>query len=79
MAYIKYKIYKNTSSAGVMNKFYACAYHDEPPMAAREALNRAAATYRWDDRAKKMCPAVTNHGFRLLYIRESVRKAFNNK
>ena len=29
MAYIKYKIYKNTGSAGVMNKFYARAYHDE--------------------------------------------------
>ena len=30
MAYIKYKIYKNTSSARVMNKFYARAYHGRP-------------------------------------------------
>ena len=29
MAYIKYKIYKNTGSAGVKDKFYARAYHDE--------------------------------------------------
>ena len=65
MAYIKYKIYKNTSSAGVMNKFYACAYHDEPPMAAREALTRAAApgtrataTYRWGDRAMRRPPSA---------------------
>ena len=29
MASIKYKIYKNYSSAGKMGKFYARAYHDE--------------------------------------------------
>ena len=29
LAYIKYKIYKNTGSAGVKDKFYARAYHDE--------------------------------------------------
>ena len=29
MASIKYKIYKNNSSAGKMGKFYARAYHDE--------------------------------------------------
>lgn len=29
MASIKYKIYKNTSAAGMKNKFYARAFHDE--------------------------------------------------
>lgn len=29
MSFIKYKIYKNSSSAGVKGKFYARAYHDE--------------------------------------------------
>ena len=29
MASIKFKIYKNNSSAGKMGKFYARAYHDE--------------------------------------------------
>ena len=30
MASIRYKIYKNTSAAGMKNKFYARAFHDEP-------------------------------------------------